>query len=119
MKGEKIMNAGIYAGLSGIQAGGKLLNVGAQNIAHAQTEGYKQTRAIPMESSSGGVIVHLEKDKGRGTLFVSQGMSREGSNVDIGAEILSNLQAVHLVEANIASVNIQERLLGTLLDIME
>jgi flagellar hook protein FlgE len=113
------MNAGLFAGLSGIQAGARILNVGAQNIAHAQTEGYKRTRAIPVESSAGGVIVHLERDEGRGPLIVAQGEPREGSNVDIGEEIISNLQAVHLLKANIASVDIQDTLLGSLLDIKE
>ncbi len=113
------MNAGIYAGLSGIQAGARMLNVGAQNIAHAQTEGYKRTRAIPVESSAGGVVVHLEKDERPGPSRVSYGKFREDSNVDVGEEILSHLQAGHLLKANIASVEIQDTLLGSLLDTKE
>ncbi|MBA3611399.1 MAG: hypothetical protein H0W49_00490 [Nitrospirales bacterium] len=44
---------------------------------------------------------------------------REGTNVDLGEEIISNLQAVNLIEANIASIRIQDKVLGSLLDITE
>jgi len=37
----------------------------------------------------------------------------------LGEEIISHLQAVHLIEANIASVGMQDKILGSLLDIME
>jgi hypothetical protein len=46
-------------------------------------------------------------------------MLRQGSNVDLGEEIISQLQAVNLIEANIASARIQDKVLGSLLDITE
>ncbi len=94
--------------------------MGAYNIANAQTDGFKRTRALPVESSAGGVTVTLEKDLRSGPQFFSSedpSNVREGSNVDLGEEIISNLQAAHLIEANIASVRIQDRVLGSLLDI--
>lgn len=114
------MIAGIASALSGIQTGGRMLSVGAHNIANAQTEGFKRTRALPIESSSGGVTVTLDKDVRSGPQFFSNEdpfMLREGSNVDLGEEIISNLQAANLIEANIASLSIQEKVLGSLLDI--
>jgi flagellar basal-body rod protein FlgC len=118
-----MMVAGMASALSGIQAGGKMLSVGAHNIANAQTEGFKRTRALPVESSAvGGVTVTLQTDERPGPPFLSSDNSlnlREGSNVDLGQEIISNLQAVNLIEANIASVRIQDKVLGSLLDIIE
>ena len=116
------MIAGIASALSGIQTGGKILSVGAHNIANAQTEGFKRTRALPVESSPGGVTVTLDKDVRPGPLFFSHEapfLLREGSNVDLEKEIISNLQAVNFIEANIASVRIQDKVLGSLLDITE
>lgn len=117
------MIAGMASALSGIQAGGRMLSVGANNIANAQTESFKRTRALPVESSAGnGVKVTLQTDERPGPHFLSSEDSislREGTNVDLGEEIISNLQAVNLIEANIASIRIQDKVLGSLLDITE
>ena len=113
---------GLASALSGIQAGGRILNTGANNIANAQTESFKRTRALPLETSTGGVTVTLEKDGRPGTYFSFQedpSILREGSNVDLGEEFIANFQALRLVEANIASFKIQNKVLGSLLDITE
>ncbi len=114
------MIAGIASALSAIQIGGKILSGGAHNIANGQTEGFKRTRVLPVESLSGGITVTLDKDVRSGPQFFSKvdpSRLREGSNVDLGEEIISNLQAVNQIETNIASVRIQDKVLGSLLDI--
>jgi len=107
------MIAGMASAFSAIQAGARMLSIGAHNIANAQTEGFKRTRAIPVESSAGaGVTVTLQKDErpGHQLLFSQDALRlREGSNVDLDEEIISNLQTVNLLEANIASVRIQDQ----------
>lgn len=117
------MIAGIASALSGIQAGGRMLSVGAHNIANAQTGSFKRTRALSEESSAGGgVRVTLQTDDRPGPQFLSSVNSfslREGSHVDLGEEIISNLQAVNLIEANMAGMRIQGKVLGSLLDITE
>jgi flagellar basal body rod protein FlgG len=116
------MIAGIAAALSGMQAGGRMLGVGANNIANAQTGGFIRTRALPQELSPGGVTVILDKDERPGPQIFSHEdplMLRQGSNVDLGEEIISQLQAVNLIEANNASTRIQDKVLGSLLDITE
>jgi flagellar basal body rod protein FlgG len=114
------MIAGIAAALSGMHAGGRMLGVGANNIANAQTEGFIRTRALSQELSPGGVTVILDKDEKPGPLLFSHEdhlMLRQGSNVDLGEEMIAHLQAVNLIEANIASTGIQDKVLGSLLDI--
>lgn len=113
------MSAGIFTALSGVQAGGNLLHVRAHNIANAQTEGFKRLRAIPMESSAGGVVVHVEKDDSPGPPMYPNGELQQGSHVDLNEEILSHLQAAVLLEANLVSVHTQDQVLGSLLNIME
>ena len=94
------MIAGIAAALSGIQAGGKMLSVGAHNIANAQTDGFKRLRALPVESSAGGVTVSLDKDlrSGPQSFSTESPADSEGRfrNVDLGEEMITNLQAVNL-----------------------
>lgn len=118
-----MMIAGMASAVSGIQAGGRVLSVGAHNIANAQTDNFKRTRALLEESSaSGQVTVTLQTDERPGPQFFSSDNSfsfREGSNVDPGEEIISNLHAVNLIEANMASFRIQGKVLGSLLDITE
>lgn len=116
------MFAGIASALSGIQTGGRMLGVGAHNIANAYTDGFKRTRALPVESAAGGTMVTLDKEVRPGPQTFSNEdplILREQSNVDLGEEIISNLQAVNLIQANIASVGIQDKILGSLLDITE
>jgi flagellar basal body rod protein FlgG len=113
---------GMASAISGIQTGGKMLHAGAHNIANAQTEGFKQTRAFPVEISIGSVTVTLEKDERPGPYLFSQEdpyIHREGSNVDLGDELIAALQAVNLIEVNIASFRIQKKVLGSLLEITE
>lgn len=114
------MIAGIAAALSGMQAGGIMLGVGANNIANAQTGGFTRTRALPKELSPGGVTVTLDRDERSGPQIFSHEdplLLHKGSNVDLGEEIISHLQAVNLIEANIVSFKIQNKALGSLLDI--
>ena len=116
------MLSGFSAALSGIHAGGRILGVTAHNIANAQTEEFKRTRALPEESAAGGVTVTLTQDLRPGpAIFDPQDplTYREGSNVDLGEEIVTTLQTTHLIEANVASLRTQDRMLGSLLDILE
>ncbi|GJL57650.1 MAG: hypothetical protein NPIRA03_05070 [Nitrospirales bacterium] len=117
------MIAGMASAASGIQAGGRMLNVGGHNIANAQTESFKRTRALPEESPAGaGVRITLQTDERPSSPLLSSEHSfnpQEGSNVDLGEELISHLQAVNLIEANMASMRIQEKFLGSILDITE
>lgn len=116
------MFAGFATALSGIQAGGRILGVGAHNIANAQTENFKRTQATLEESPAGGVIVSLSKDLRPGPQLPTGDdpfTFREGSNVDLEEELIHILEATNLTEANLASVRTQDTVLGSLLDILE
>lgn len=116
------MFAGFATALSGIQAGGRLLGAGAHNIANAQTENFTRTQATLEESSAGGVIVSLSQDQRPGPQLPTGDdpfTFREGSNVDLGEEIINTLQATHLIEANLATIRTQDKVLGSILDIIE
>jgi len=116
------MFPGFATALSGIQAGGRILGVGAHNIANAQTENFKRTQATLEESSAGGVIVSLTKDHRPGPQLPTGDdpfTFREGSNVELEEELIHTLEATHLIEANLASIRTQDKVLGSLLDIIK
>lgn len=118
-----MMLGGYGIALTGMQAAGRLLGASAHNIANAQTEGFKRITAILEESPSGGVRVTLNHDQTSGPSFFTQdagGLNlREGSNVDLAEELSNTLQAAHLFEVNVASLRTQDKVLGSLLDILE
>ena len=116
------MFLGFASALSGIQAGSRLLGASAHNIANAQTENFKRTRTTFEESSAGGVIVSLSTDNRPGPQFPTGDdpfTFREGSNVELEEELIHTLEATHLIKANLASVRTQDKVLGSLLDIIE
>ena len=117
------MVGGFGIALSGMQAAGRMLGASAHNIANAHTEGFKRLRSIPEELGSGGVRVTLEQDTTSGPSFFIEdedGLSlREVPNVDLAEEITSTLQASHLFQANAAGLRTQNKVLGSLLDILE
>ncbi len=116
------MFSGFAVALSGIQAGSRILGASAHNIANAQTESFKRTRATLEESSAGGVIVSFSRDQRPGPQLPTGDdpfTFREGSNVELEEELIHTLEATNLIEANLASVRTQDKILGSLLDIFE
>ena len=115
------MFVGFASALSGIQAGSRLLGASAHNIANAQTENFKRTQAAFEDSLSGGVIVSLSTDNRPGPQLLSSDDAfnfREGSNVELEEELVRTLEATNLIEANLASLRTQDRVLGSLLDMI-
>jgi len=116
------MFSGFAVALSGIQAGSRILGANAHNIANAQTENFKRTRATLEESLAGGVIVRFSQDQRPGPQLPTGDdpfTFREGSNVELEEELIHTLEASNLIEANLASIRIQDKVLGSLLDIFE
>ncbi len=114
------MFSGFGVALSGIHAAGQVLSTKAHNISNAQTEGFKRIRPILESSPAGGVIVSLQKD-GRSAppVFDEDSLGvREGSNVELEEELVGSLEASHLFQANVASLNTQNKVVGSFLDIL-
>jgi len=119
---EAIMFSGFATALSGIQAGSRILGTSAHNIANAQTEDFKRTQTTLEESPAGGVIVNLTQDQRPGPQLPTGDdpfTFREGSNVELEQELVQTLEATLLIESNLASIRVQNNVLGSVLDILE
>jgi len=117
---EAVMFTGFALAISGIQAGSRILGTSAHNIANAQTENFKRTHAILEESSAGGVIVSLSQDNRPGPQLPTGDdpfTFRQGSKVDLQNEFIHIVEASNIIEANLASIRTQDKVLGSLLDI--
>jgi flagellar hook protein FlgE len=103
--------------LSGMQAATTQLDVAANNIANADTPGYKASRADLVELSTDGVgVAGISKDPAPGPL---QPDGKEGSNVDLAGESINLTRAQILYSANAAVIKIGNRMTGTLLNMMD
>jgi len=96
--------------------------VTANNVANAQTEGFKKSRTILDEGATGGVRATIEKVNTSGSFVAKetdQGFNVvEQSNVDLGKEMVDLISERRFFEANIGALNIQKTTIGNLLDLV-
>jgi len=107
--------------LSGLQAFATKINSNANNIANANSEGFKKTKVLLSESAPGGVKASVDKVESPGNTMLeqtSQGMEVvELSNVELGSELPEMLLNSHFYKANLKTVKTADEMSGTLLDI--
>lgn len=103
--------------LSGMQAAQAQLTVGANNIANANTPGFKSSRVDLAELSGGGVAVSgTTLDPTPGAIGPD---GKPGSNVDLAGELVNLSQDKTLYNANALVIKTQDRMMGALLDIFD
>lgn len=102
---------------SGLQAASAQLAVTADNIANAESSGFKAGQVDLVELSGGGVgIGGVSRDDSAGT---PEPDGDEGSNVDLTRESIHLVQAKVQYNANAAVISVADRMFGSLLDIMD
>lgn len=103
--------------LSGLQAANAQLNATADNIANADTPGYKAQRPDLVELSTGGVAVGgITRNPAPGP---TQPDGSQGSNVDLANEMVNLTRAKLLYRANAAVLKTADQMTGNLLDILD
>jgi flagellar basal-body rod protein FlgC len=106
--------------LSGIRAFETKLDVSANNIANAQSDGFKKDRVQLTATATGGVSANVEKIDTPGPLVgedTPEGyLTVEKSNVELAEEIVNMQTAVYGVKANMMTLRAQDEMMGTLLD---
>lgn len=89
-------------GLSGMQAAQARLDRAAHNIANVDTGGLQRQQLVAQTQPSGGVRTALQ--------------ATSGASQDLARDLVSQRQALHLYTANLRTVQVADRMLGTLLD---
>ena len=118
------MVSGIYSSLSGLAAAQTKITTAAHNTANANTDGFKKHRALHQEvQPQGGVTTTVEQVDTPGPVIFREtenGLTPvEQSNVDLGEEAVNLLVGKRLYEANVRALDIQNKTLGSVLDIIE
>jgi flagellar hook protein FlgE len=108
--------------ISALQARVKKLGVTANNIANVISEGYKKYRASMEEGPNVGVKVNLTRLDTPGFPYElienGQPLEKEMSNVDLTEEIPNLMIAQRGYEANLKTIQTQDKMIGSLLDIV-
>ena len=117
------MIGGIYASLSGLTAAQTKVVTAAHNTANANTEGFKKQRVTYQEVDPLGVEATIDTVENPGPVLFEEtenGLgATEQSNVDLADEAINLILGKRLYEANLRALDIQNKVLGNVLDINE
>jgi flagellar basal-body rod protein FlgC len=109
----------IQSALSGLSAYSAKINSNANNIANANTEGFKKSRVILSTAEPQGVQVQTERVETPGPMIyeqTSKGMELiEQSNVDIAQELPEMNINAQMYKANLKTLQAADEMLGSLL----
>ena len=116
------MISGIAAGLSALNAIQTRNQSTANNIANLNSDGYKKTRVTLNEGEvQGQVAVNIQRVETAGPLVFEPAAAGETlvekSNVDLTEELPTMMIDRRAFQANIKTIQAQDEMLGSLLDI--
>ena len=98
------------------------MGVTADNIANVNTDGFKKNRAILKEDQNGGVRVEISRENRPGFRYAGvendQVVEKEAFNVDLAEEIPDLMVTKRAYQANLKTIETQDEMLGSLLDII-
>ena len=107
--------------LSALQAFSTRVNSNANNIANANTDGFKRTRVNLESTEPGGVKAVVEKMDTPGATFFQEGSSGqeevERSNVELSREIPEMKLNSTLYKANLKTLQVADEMTGSLLNL--
>ncbi len=108
--------------ISALQAYKTRLGVTADNIANVNTDEFKKSRTILKEGTNGDVQVDINRVNTPAhryqELESDQLVEKESSNVNLEAEVPEMMITQRTYEANLKVLQTQDKMSGTLLDIM-
>ncbi|MGE4159492.1 MAG: flagellar basal body rod protein FlgC [Planctomycetota bacterium] len=113
------MNPALSTAVSGLMTQQTRLDVHAHNIANANTPGFKASRLSQSEVAGGGTqVASITRDASPGPLEDVDGAYEESSNTDLASEMVGLITAQRGFEANLPVIRTQDKMIGSLLDIL-
>ena len=112
----------VNSAISALQAYRTKLGGTAENIANVNTDEFKKSRATLKEGVNGDVQVDIKRVNTPGRPYQKregdQLIEKEGSNVNLEEEVPEMMVIQRTYEANLKVLQTQDRMLGTLMEIM-
>ena len=116
------MIASVNNNITALTALNKRMGVTADNIANANTAGFKKSRTVFSEGPNGDVKVTINNINTPGLpnpdAEDDPSLAAELSNVDLTEEIPSMIPTQRSYDANLIAIKTQDEMIGTLVDIM-
>jgi len=116
------MIAALNSTVSALRSFVTKLGVTADNVANVNTDGFKKGRATLHEDHNGAVRVEISRDTSPGFRYDvvenNQEVEKETSNVDLAEEIPDLMITKRAYQANLKTIETQDEMLGSLLDII-
>jgi flagellar hook protein FlgE len=112
------MLRGATSTVSAITAESIRLDVSADNVANVSTDGYRAKRVTNEATINGGVRARIDQPPPpppSPTTLEADGRERVLSNVDIGAEVTTQVIAQRAFEANVKMLQTNDEMTKTLL----
>jgi len=127
---------GTNSALSALNGFSGKMAVISNNVANVNTDGFKKSKATLVEGQNGGVEVSVEKidtsaspipyeedyhaqSEETSQIQAEEGsdsQARESSNVDLAEEMVDMISTQRGHEANLKSLNVQNEMQGTIID---
>jgi flagellar basal body rod protein FlgG len=97
------------------------LDIIANNIANANTDGFKRQEGTPVESRPAGVALAVRRDASPGAPVVgSDGQpARESSNVSLTDEMVGLITTQQAYDANLKALKTAFEMSGRIVDLLE
>ena len=115
------MISAINSSLSALQAFAKKTESIAHNTANVNTDGFKKTKVTLHQGAENSVVPQVSRIDTPGPLVYEQTAEGETlvekSNVEISEELPEMMLTKRFFQANVKMVQIQDEMLGSLLDI--
>lgn len=112
------MSNAIDTALTALRAVTRKNDVIANNIANANTDGFKKSRADLAQSTQAGAAVSTRQENTPGDRVTIGGEERETSNVDAGEELTALIVNSRAAELNIQTLKTAQEMQGTLFDLL-
>jgi flagellar hook protein FlgE len=97
------MNTISSIAVSGVNAASTRLDVAAHNVANAHTPGFQRQ------------VVHQQSQEKAGVMTTVGKADEIGA--DLAADMVAQMQASYSYKANLKTIQVQEQMLGSLLDV--
>lgn len=116
------MVTSIQGNVSALQAFSRQMNVSADNVANALSDGFKKSRAINTQGENGQVKTTVTQINTPGPLVEDPlsptGGLKELSNTDIAEEMANQIIVEQAFNANVQMIKSYEETTGTLVDLL-
>lgn len=117
------MIQGINSAFTGLLAQSKKLDTTAENLSNINTNKYKEKNLAFEEGKNGEISTKIQTNESQGPLILEEETEGqhlvEKSNVDMAKQMINLIESGRAFEANIKTIQSEDELIGTLLDIVK